>query len=419
MKKTIIFILLVLLFAGRGTAQILWSQCPVPGLDTSIRAIGISGAGLIATGFQDQLAISVDNGGSWTICTAWPGVAPSCIAFTLAGDMFVGTYADGVYRSTDDGMAFTQVNNGLSSMNVRCMVMLDNGDILLGTSGGLFRSADNGDSWAAFGTGLPQDIVTALCKGNDNRVYAGTLDNKVYRSNDLGAAWVQASLNLPDTTVITALFENAGWEVYAGLYPQGLYVSANFGNSWIEYNDGLPFSKGPALSQDYYIRDISIWSMAIIIMIFNYGVFTHDYFKMWTPWQLQNTGFPPDPTLSCLAVGPQDQLFAGTETHGLFKYIPAAGIQELQTDATPASIRCIPNPVSSSGCFEFFMPVKGRVCISICDLSGRKIRTVADDICPAGENSLGWNPETMEEGMYLYLMETSFGTISGKTAVIR
>ncbi len=409
--------LAVFLLVLPAAAQITWSQCPVAGLDTSVRVIGISGDGLIAAGFQNQLALSDDNGGTWTVCSAWPGVTPSCIAFNADDDMFIGTYADGMYRSEDDGLSFTQVNSGLTSWNVRCMVILDNGDILLGTSGGIFRSADNGDNWASFGTGLPQDVVTALSKGEDNRVYAGFLLNRVYRSNDLGASWVPASINLPDTTVVTALFENPGWEVYAGVYPQGLFVSANFGNSWMTYNDGLPFSKGFASSQDYYIRDISLWSMAIVLMIYHYGVLTNDYFKARSPWQLQNTGFPPDPTISCLAVGPQNQLFAGTETQGLYKYIPAAGFPS--REAEPLYLSSSPNPAGQNTTFCFRIPHGGSISLCLYDATGRLISTITDDRYNAGEHRIDWWCGRLESGLYTCRLKTSTACCFSRLVIVR
>lgn len=100
-------------------------------------------------------------------------------------------------------------------MNVWALLVLDNGDILAGTPGGIYRSANNGDLWSLYGAGLPNDEISKLTRGNGG---------------------------LPDSSQVTALYAKpGGGEIFAGLFTRGMYRSLDNGISWNEFNDGLPF----------------------------------------------------------------------------------------------------------------------------------------------------------------------------------
>jgi hypothetical protein len=66
------------------------------------------------------------------------------MAINSSGHIFAGTYRSGVFRSTDNGDSWTEVNNGLTNMTVLSLVVNAGGHIFAGTDGGgIFRSVQS------------------------------------------------------------------------------------------------------------------------------------------------------------------------------------------------------------------------------------------------------------------------------------
>ncbi|HEY9188500.1 MAG TPA: T9SS type A sorting domain-containing protein [Ignavibacteria bacterium] len=62
--------------------------------------------------------------------------------------LYVTTWGGGVYRSTNLGSTFTQINNGTTNLNVYSLgVDKDSANLYIGTEYGLYRSTNRGTSW--------------------------------------------------------------------------------------------------------------------------------------------------------------------------------------------------------------------------------------------------------------------------------
>ncbi len=115
-------------------------------------------------------------------------------------------------------------------------------DVLLaGTEGaGIFRSTDNGNNWTQVNTGLYNEPfetsleVTSFAE-KGNKIYVGTRDG-LYISTDIGNTWqpVPAIQTRLTTTGIVILDD----DIYVSTYSYGVWQS-NDDNSWAQINDGL------------------------------------------------------------------------------------------------------------------------------------------------------------------------------------
>ena len=118
----------------------------------------------------------------------------------------------GLFRTTDGGATWTQVLE-ISDRTGVVEVRMDprNPDVLFaaafqrerrqwsmvggGSEGGLFRSADGGESWSRVDGGFPTGPVgrvgITFCPGSPNTMYASAVgpDGGIFRSDDDGATW--------------------------------------------------------------------------------------------------------------------------------------------------------------------------------------------------------------------------------------
>ena len=118
------------------------------------------------------------------------------------------------------------------------------------TRGGLYRSLDDGDSWARIETPRPE-VYSVLEHPEGERLYAGTHPAHCYVSTDAGDTWSEcrglqelpsrASWHTPrhrNEAHVRAL-RASGDRLVAGIEVGGVHVSDDGGETWSERRDGL------------------------------------------------------------------------------------------------------------------------------------------------------------------------------------
>ena len=98
--------------------------------------------------------------------------------------------------------------------------------------GGLYRSADAGQSWAVANTGLEQTTVygLAVAPNDANVVYAAALDGG-YRTTNGGKSW-QRVPGLPEVRLYGVAKSSDGQRVCAGGEGSGIWCSGDGGDTW-------------------------------------------------------------------------------------------------------------------------------------------------------------------------------------------
>lgn len=193
------------------------------------------------------------NAGAWQVLSA-PTDADT-IALSLAADPFVpqliyaGTSTGQVMRLRVESLGEVP-GSGIATNAAVSIVLPDpahKGVVYAGTSNGIYRSSDFGDSWHALGTGLPQnDGEDALALGAASGsgpapLFAGTEQHGVYASHDDGATWAASNAGLPSGASIYSLtYDAANATLYAALVGQGIYASTDGGAHWTARAAGLP-----------------------------------------------------------------------------------------------------------------------------------------------------------------------------------
>ncbi len=135
--------------------------------------------------------------------------------------VYFTAHEHGFYRSVDNGLTFSAINAGVDDLSARGLAMNEaNQNVIIGGvwhGGGVYKSANIGDSWQSSRTGLPADVKITKIKGDPNNAYgnrffATTYANGLYVSVNSGASW-----------------KNHGWN---GSHINDIAISSYYPQTW-------------------------------------------------------------------------------------------------------------------------------------------------------------------------------------------
>ncbi len=128
---------------------------------------------------------STDNGQTWNSLGGGGGYS---VFVTTTGTILSGTYNSGINRTTNGGTTWTNSGTTLfGNVTIGKFAQVTNGNIYVHTLGGIFRSTDDGGTWALVsGTPVGEQYRTLIGKGNT--LFLGT-PGGLYKSTDNAATW--------------------------------------------------------------------------------------------------------------------------------------------------------------------------------------------------------------------------------------
>ena len=257
------------LFAGTGGGGVFlstndglsWAAVNTGLTDYSVLSITVSDTNLFVGTENAGLFRSTNNGTSWIDVNA--GFTGSEVwSFAVSdANLFAGAMWGGVFRSTDDGNYWSS-----AGLYYVASLLFSDTDLFAGTAGaGMYLSTNNGSSWTEISNGLPAYLpVYSITEGqnatNANKeIFIGATGSGssggVFRSTDNGLSWAQVMTNM-SVYDLTA----SGSKIFAGT-EHGLFLSTNSGTEWVNLN--IPYPVFPSAVISIQISEIFLYAYTL------------------------------------------------------------------------------------------------------------------------------------------------------------
>lgn len=385
-----------------------WIQTPVPSAD-EILCLGTSGVNLYAGTYAQGIFLSTDNGNSWIPRNS--GLTNLYVKSFIENDIniIIGTSAGGVFRSSDYGANWSIANNGLPTRTVNTF-FLSGTNLFAGVmEDGVFLSNNNGDNWISVNNGLPtrdRDVYAFAIRASN--LFTGIEDWGVYLSSNNGESWSPVNNGLTDIDVfaLAVIDEN----IFAG--SSGVFLSSNDGASWIAINNGLPITSNR-------VRTLVVNGTNIFAGFLYHGVYLST--NNGNSWVDVSDGLTSKRINALLVSG--THLFAATDS-SVWRRPFAEMITSVQTQKNDFPItyelnQNFPNPFNPSTTITFSLASRSFVFLKVYDALGREVSTLVSEELPAGTYSRQWLCVDFPSGVYFYRLQAGTFSETKKLAILR
>lgn len=336
-----------------------------------------------------------------------------------------------IWKSTDGGYnwnpSYTYGIFGTGNWNYPLTIdPLNNNTIYTGTQN-VFRSVDFGDTWSAISPALTQlDGTGTLIFGtitfidvspiDDDIIYAGTDDGKVWNTLNGGASWNEVDNGLPERWVTcvkndpfdkhTAYVTLSGYRFHDNA--NHVYKTNDDGQTWSDIGSNLPdvpvscIVADPAYQETLYLAtDVGVYFTT------NGG----------TSWQTAGTGMPIVACVDLKLHQPTRTLVVGTYGRSVYKLNldDLVGITVAENVADEFSV--FPNPLTDGDAnINYTLNSSSVVSFAIQGYDG-KIISRKNVTGIAGKNTFVFDMKNLAAGVYLLEMLTGERSVVKKIVV--
>ncbi|NNE69306.1 MAG: DUF11 domain-containing protein [Rhodothermales bacterium] len=341
---------------------------------------------------------------------------------SVGGTVYMATHSyGGLHTSTDGGRSFQPVDFGGATLTV--VHAMDESPV----DGTVYISADDGQVWRLNGGfwdfagrlpggashtpwALAADPVVA------GRVFAGTFGDGVWRSDDYGETWVKVSggalphggsIHIFDLEFDPELSPTTLWAAT----PLGIFYSQDAGVTWLDASTGLgkfkdvrsiafgPVDPSPTATGSMYV---ATWGGGVFELPSDRATF-----PSWVDVTLRHQ------QVGIVAVSPDGTKLVAAPATGGTVNMALAGVTTA-AEPVPAEIpihtrldQNYPNPFNPRTTIAFALHEAGEVTLTVHDLLGRVVATLASGVLPAGEHEVAFDAGDLPSGPYLYRLQAA------------
>lgn len=209
-----------------------WTRSSAEAFDgIRVSAIVSFGNGLIASTAGTGVWRSLDGGENWSgLSSGFSTLIVHALMVSSDGRLYAGS-SSGVYRLSNDN-EWIKLRGGAEGHDIRTIAETHEGVLLAGSYGrGVLRSSDHGLTWELVGNGLATTIIRTLAVNDEDEIFVGTFGgNVVQRSDDGGDTWVASGDGLEAQGIWNISIAPDG-TFFAGTRSRGIFVSGD-GRNW-------------------------------------------------------------------------------------------------------------------------------------------------------------------------------------------
>lgn len=426
MRQSISFLYICLFFSTQIFAQ--WQKVDsVPG--EIIYSLSAGGATFVA-GTSNSVYLSNDNGSLWapsSIISNDAGSVEAAIVFN--NDLYVGTVPVGVFKSTDNGSTWNELNNGLAGLGARSIssFVQRDGRLYVSTFGsGVFElDSLTGTQWNPYQNNFPVGIsgtVTDMILSSGTLITSGGGNGYIYRNESGSDQWEESFVfnALPDAFIISDLYSDGNY-IFAGSNYR-IHSSSDNGITWNYLFDGLP--KGIDIQLTGFGENI----FAVINGVSGCQLYVSN--NNGNNWDYVNNLDNPY-VYGIEIIG--DRIYAATEI-GLY-YIDLSTVGVDDNISNPnyfALYQNYPNPFNPTTKIKYEIPgppisaslAKGRteegfVSLKVYDILGNEIATLVNEQQLPGFYEVNFDASKLASGIYLYKLQLGSFIETKKMVLLR
>ena len=426
---------------------------------------------LFAMGGYDSAFLYVSN----ETGTTWKNISNSeinrpyisLVAERSTNELFAlaiefGGYSPQLYKTTNLGISWEPAS-GTDCPYFKTLIAGTGANLYgLSYSGGLYRSTDDGATWIQINIDNKSNEFTSLAAAGTDTLYAGTSRKMLYQSSNKGLLWQPVANPFPDSSVLSYMVVSSSGALYVAACDSPsttFYRSDNGGRNWTQI--GSPFfsptfysmtvtKKGSIIARaDYHIytNDSSFiplgdqmpkiaitspaegaiwtggsqqsvnWESVNVTM----GVFIGLSVDGGLNWEWLNGGspvpnygtyrftVPNTPSTTCkIRMTTQTDWYYDWFNSGYFTIIRGADAVIDQSAEIPKSYALnqnYPNPFNPNTIISYSIPKPKFVSIKIYDVLGREIETLVNEERPGGTYKIQFNGSDLSSGIYYYRMQ--------------
>jgi photosystem II stability/assembly factor-like uncharacterized protein len=205
----------------------------------------------------------------WTTTTETIGrVYAMMIDENNPSTIYAGGLDQGIWKTTNSGANWTQINNGLLNTQVQAMALCKNSSQVLyvgtapGANDGVYKSTDGGASWTRVVNGIAEPTGTLGVQAllvhptNPNIAYCTIFNatanavNGIYKTTDGGSNWfpiingIGAIKNFLALAMSPAdpntIYAGTSFDPTTSTGPSAIYKTTDAGANWVLSSNGLP-----------------------------------------------------------------------------------------------------------------------------------------------------------------------------------